>query len=197
DTDTDTDTDTDADADCAALGDFMDNCGAPAQMKSRINDICADLDTSFIDAFLDNWVSCVTGKKCTDFLGKIDGGPAANVIVREECGAEALANTNPGTDNTEFQTHVCEYLVNCDHAVDTAACEASDVWTEDLPIWKIVDQPFIGNMDNCVDPPPSCTSGSDGGPNDAGMSDAGTSTMPVVWGCVTNVVGTIPSKNFF
>jgi hypothetical protein len=171
DTDADTDTDTDADADtdadsdadtdtgtydaCGEVSDYLTNtCGASSSDLTEFQSHCEQLDEVFIEDFMYEFAQCLLATDCEDFAEQDagpDGGPPS---AYEACLESAAVETEPEQANEAFRTHFCEYLVQCVGGTQSE-CEDS-FWSDDSLFFKVLDQPYIGQADDCVYPMPSC-----------------------------------------
>jgi hypothetical protein len=164
DTDGDSDADTDSDTDTGngACDDVLsylgETCEFPAEALAEVGAMCAAIDDVFIDSFMIGFAQCVVGLPC-DAFDEEDAGPDGGTESPvDACLAQAAQAADPEPANTEFRALFCEFIVQCEGGTQEE-CEAAFWLDEESILWKVLDQPYIGDAIDCVDPLPSCADG--------------------------------------
>ena len=166
DSDSDSDSDTDSDADTPAcdelLAFFEETCGVPSTELGEIEALCLQFYDVFIDDFVEEFVDCLVIQDCEDFGdpdggspdGGVDGGAGGDAM--DVCMGVAALAAEPEQANTDFKEAFCEWLAECDGSMSQPECEAS-LWSGDTLVFKVLGDPYIGDLNDCVPLPPECT----------------------------------------
>jgi hypothetical protein len=127
--------------------------------------LCNNMDMLFIDSFMVNLNECMMSKDCSELAsllseaqdtatGEADAGAPPNMF--EECAFSAAVTAEPEQANKDFQDHYCDYVIECVPEVTSRTeCEAL-FEIEELGIYMVLDDPYITQADDCVNPQPEC-----------------------------------------
>jgi hypothetical protein len=150
---------------CDTLFDWAkDTCEMNSMELVVVQLLCNNTDKVFIDDFMTNMIDCLMNKGC-DELRELIQIPIGDTEVDtetappnafQECMFEAADTAAPGQPNLEFKQHFCDYSIQCDPDIDNES-DCEDLFqTENMGIFLAVDDPYITNANECVDPMPSC-----------------------------------------
>ncbi len=176
DSDTDTDTDTDGDADSETddelsascqqiLTYFEETCQADPLSMFQLEEMCKQIETAFIDSFMPPFATCLVNTDCSEFgdeKWRFELGVEQDTETDTEepdafelCLIEGALSASPEQGNVDFKTHACDFIHQCE-GQSVNECLVGFWLSEDGLMWKVIDQPFIGQADKCVYPMPSC-----------------------------------------
>ena len=140
---------------------FEDECGVPSGDLGEMQELCEQFYDVFIDDFVENFVDCLTAQDCDDFGdddagpdGGADGGPGEDLF--DVCMGLAAVETEPEEANLDLRDHLCQWMVACEGGMTQEECEAG-LWDGELMLFKIIGEPYVSDLDDCVVLPPECT----------------------------------------
>ena len=174
-TDTETDSDSASDSDstqegpCVSFHDYAMECDIEGQNLMILDLMCSTIDSLFIDSFLHDMLACFTAGTCEDFIallesgaetadaGPSDGDAGAPDDPFSMCTAAALLTAEPEPANEEFQENFCAWAMQCNGELSEIECNLYFADPDGMLLFTVLDEPYISDANDCVDPMPSCT----------------------------------------